>query len=50
MRKMSNRHYRTLNMSRKLTNQENEKIMVVPGIWQETWKKRAKCETHPVGP
>ena len=29
---------RTLNMSRKLTNMENEKIMVGPGIWRETWK------------
>ena len=34
---MRNTHYRTLNMSRKLTNKENEKIMVEPGIWQETY-------------
>ena len=35
---MKNTHCRNLNMSRKLTNEENEKIMVGPGIWQETWK------------
>ena len=35
---MRNTHYRTRNMSRKLTNEENEKIMVGPGIWRETWK------------
>ena len=34
----------------KTDKQENEKIMVGPGIWQETLKKRAKCETHPLGP
>ena len=35
---MRNTHYRTLNMSRKLTNEENEKNMVGTEIWQETWK------------
>ena len=39
MRKMLNTHHRTLNMLRKLTNEENEKITVEPGIWRETWKK-----------
>jgi hypothetical protein len=37
-------------MSRKLTNDENEKIMVRSGIWQETWKNVQDRETHTVGP
>ena len=33
-------------MSRKLTNEENEKIMVEPGIWRETCKMRnTHCRT-----
>jgi hypothetical protein len=36
--KRKNTHYRTLNMSTKLTIEENEKIMVGTGIWRETWK------------
>ena len=34
---MRNANCRTLNMSRKLTNEENEKVMVGPGIWREKW-------------
>jgi hypothetical protein len=44
--KMRNTHYRTLNMSRQLTNKENEKIMVEPGIWRETWKNVQNEKTH----
>ena len=33
--KMTNAHCRNLNIYRKQTNEENEKIMVVPGIWRE---------------
>ena len=33
-------------MSRQLTNKENEKIMVEPGIWRETWKNVQNEKTH----
>jgi hypothetical protein len=46
MRKMRNKHYRNLNMLRKLTNEENEKIMIGPGIWLETWKNLKMRNTH----
>ena len=42
---MRNANCRTLNMSRKLTNEENEKIMVGPGKWRETWKNVQKRNT-----
>ena len=42
---MRNTHYRTLNMSRKLTIEENEKIMVGHGIWRET-SKNVQNEKH----
>ena len=45
MRKIRNTHYRTGNMLRKLTNEENKKIMVGPGIWRETFKN-VKNEKH----
>ena len=43
--KMRNTQCRTLNMSKKLTNEENEKIMVGSGIWRETLKsmENEKC-------
>ena len=36
---MKNTNCRTWNMARKLTNKENDKIMVGPGIWRETEKR-----------
>ena len=47
---MRNTHYRNLNMLRKLTNEENEKIMVGSGIWRKIWKNLQNRETHTVGP
>ena len=38
MWKMSSTHSRTLNMSTKMTNDENEKTMVGPGKLRETCK------------
>ena len=40
----------TLNMSRKLTKEKHEKIMVESGIWRETWKNVQNRETHTVEP
>jgi hypothetical protein len=37
-------------MSRKLTNEENEKGMIGSGICRETWKNVENRETHTVGP
>ena len=44
---MRNTHCRTLNMSRKLTNEENEKIVVGPEMWRETWKNVQKKRNTP---
>ena len=37
-------------MLRKLTNEENEKIMVGSGIRRKIWKNLQNRETHTVGP
>ena len=44
-KKKRNVHIRTWNIARKQTNEENEKIIVVPAIWQETWKN-VQIEKH----
>ena len=46
---MRNTNYRNLNMLRKLTNEENEKIMVGSGIRRKIWKNLQNRETHTVG-
>ena len=39
---MRNTHYRTLNMSRKMTNEENEKHTLKDLEYDETTEKRGK--------
>ena len=47
---MRNTHYKNLHMLRKLTNEENVKIMVGSGIRRKIWKDLQNRETHTVGP